>query len=144
MVAGSPSVLGNWKLHHIIETAGAAVVCDESCTGTRYYRDLVDESAGTLDEQLAALADRYLTIDCACFTPNNDRLENVVALAKEYNVDGVVQYALQYCHTYNVESKRVAGALADAGFRSLEIVSDYSEEDEGQLRTRIEALLESA
>ena len=46
MIAGCPSVLGNWKLHHLLETAGAAVVVDESCTGTRYFRGEVAETRG--------------------------------------------------------------------------------------------------
>ncbi|MHC4592290.1 MAG: double-cubane-cluster-containing anaerobic reductase [Planctomycetota bacterium] len=143
LVAGCPSVMGNWKIHHIIETSGGAVVCDESCTGTRYCRDLVDEGASTLDEQLEAIADRYLQIDCSCFTPNTDRIEHVLALARHHEVDAVVQYVLQYCHTYNIEAIRVGRALKVAGIPSLTVETDYSEEDAGQLRTRVEALLES-
>ena len=44
LVTGTPMAIPNWKLHHIIETAGAAVVVEESCTGTRYFENLVDES----------------------------------------------------------------------------------------------------
>jgi len=136
-------VMGNWKIHSIIETSGGAVVCDESCTGTRYFEHLVDESGVTVDEQLEAIAERYLRIDCACFTPNNERIGRVVELAKEYNADAVVQYILQYCHTYNIEAARVSRALRKAGIPSLLIETDYGEEDEGQLRTRVEALIES-
>ncbi len=143
LVAGCPSVLGNWKIHHIIETSGAAVVCDESCTGTRYFENLVDEGAQAVDEQLEAIAERYLRIDCSCFTPNTERIEHVVELAGECRADAVVQYILQYCHTYNIEAIRIARALRSAGIPSLEIETDYSEEDAGQLRTRVEALLES-
>ena len=48
MVSGTPMAIPNWKLHHIIESAGAAVVVEESCTGTRYFENLVDESGQTL------------------------------------------------------------------------------------------------
>jgi len=142
MVSGCPSVMGNWKVHHLVETAGAAIVVDESCTGTRYFEHLVDETAQDLDAQLTAIADRYLKINCSCFTPNNERLDDVKRLAQDFKVDGVVQYVLQYCHTYNVEAIRVDAALKAAGIPSLKIVTDYSEEDSGQLRTRIEAFLE--
>jgi benzoyl-CoA reductase/2-hydroxyglutaryl-CoA dehydratase subunit BcrC/BadD/HgdB len=142
LVAGCPCVLGNWKLHHVIETCGAAVVGDESCTGARYYRDLVAEDGGSLEAQLQAIADRYFSLDCACFTPNTERIEHVLELAKGCRADAVVQYVLQYCHTYNIESMRIADALRKAGIPSLEVVSDYSEEDTGQLGTRVEALLE--
>jgi benzoyl-CoA reductase/2-hydroxyglutaryl-CoA dehydratase subunit BcrC/BadD/HgdB len=142
LVAGSPSVMGNWKAHDIIETSGGAVVCDESCTGTRYFEHLVDESGTTVDDQLAALADRYFRIDCSCFSPNNERIDRVLQLVEEYRADAVVQYILQYCHGYNIEAIRIRGALKKAGVPSLEIETDYSEEDTGQLGTRLEALLE--
>jgi len=142
MVSGCPSVMGNWKVHHLIEMSGAAIVADESCTGTRYSENLVDETAQDLDAQLTAIADRYLKVNCSCFTPNTERLDAVKRMAGEFAVDGVVQYVLQYCHTYNVEAMRVEAALKEVGKPSLKIVTDYSEEDEGQLRTRIEAFIE--
>jgi benzoyl-CoA reductase/2-hydroxyglutaryl-CoA dehydratase subunit BcrC/BadD/HgdB len=142
MVSGCPSVIGNWKLHHLIETSGAAVVCDETCTGTRYFENLVDETAQDLDGQLTALAQRYMKINCACFTPNQERIDGVVGKCREYGVQGVVQYVLQTCHGYNIEAMRVEAALKKAGIPSLKVVTDYSEEDAGQLRTRIEAFLE--
>jgi benzoyl-CoA reductase/2-hydroxyglutaryl-CoA dehydratase subunit BcrC/BadD/HgdB len=141
MVSGCPAVAGNWKLHHLIESSGAVVVADETCTGSRYFGHLVEERAG-LDELVTAVADRYLKVNCSCFTPNSERLDDVRRLARECRVDGVVQYVLQYCHTYNVEAIRVESALREAGVPSLKLVTDYSEEDTGQLRTRIEAFLE--
>lgn len=39
----------NWKLFNLIEKAGGVVVGEESCTGSRYYKDLVDESGETVD-----------------------------------------------------------------------------------------------
>ncbi len=143
IVAGCPSVMGNWKIHHLIETAGGAVVCDESCTGTRYFEHLVDERPGSRREMLEAIADRYFRIDCACFTPNTERIEHILELARLHRADAVVQYVLQYCHTFNVEAMRVEEALREAGIATLKVETDYSQEDEGQLRTRIEALLES-
>jgi benzoyl-CoA reductase/2-hydroxyglutaryl-CoA dehydratase subunit BcrC/BadD/HgdB len=142
MVAGCPSVMGNWKLHALIEQAGGVVVVDETCTGLRYYRNLVDESATDLDKQLDALADRYMKIDCACFSPNNERMQAIPEIAKNYKADGVIQYILQYCHGYNVEAIRVAGILKKENIPTIKIETDYSEEDMGQLRTRIDAFLE--
>jgi benzoyl-CoA reductase/2-hydroxyglutaryl-CoA dehydratase subunit BcrC/BadD/HgdB len=142
MVAGCPSVMGNWKLHALVEKAGGAVVADETCTGLRYYRDLVDESAIDLEDQLDVIADRYLKIDCACFSPNNERMQAIPDIVKEYKVDGVIQYILQYCHGYNVEAIRVAGVLKKDEVPNIKIETDYSEEDVGQLRTRIDAFLE--
>jgi benzoyl-CoA reductase/2-hydroxyglutaryl-CoA dehydratase subunit BcrC/BadD/HgdB len=142
LVSGSPMAIPNWKLHHIIESAGAVVVCEESCTGTRNFSDLVESGLTTLDDQIKALADRYMKIHCACFTPNNERLDDIVRLAKEYRVDGVVHYNLQFCHTYANEAVEVEQRLAKENIPLLRIETDYSDEDAGQLKTRIEAFLE--
>ncbi|MGZ5425364.1 MAG: double-cubane-cluster-containing anaerobic reductase [Candidatus Aminicenantales bacterium] len=142
MISGCPSVLGNWKLHALVESAGAIVVCDETCTGSRYYENLVEEDRSGLEAQIAAVADRYLKIECSCFSPNDERIDSILRLAREHRVDGVVQYVLQYCHTYNVEAVAVAAALKDAGVPSLKVVTDYAESDTGQLRLRVDAFLE--
>jgi benzoyl-CoA reductase/2-hydroxyglutaryl-CoA dehydratase subunit BcrC/BadD/HgdB len=141
LISGSPMAIPNWKLHHLIESAGAVVVCEESCTGTRFFSDLVKPSENNLDEQLKAIADRYMNIHCACFTPNDERIEDVVRLAKEYQVDGVVHFNLQFCHTYANEAVRIEKRLREENIPLLRIETDYGD-DTGQLKTRIEAFLE--
>ena len=142
MVTGTPMAIPNWKLHHIIETSGAAVVCEETCTGTRYFERLVDESRETLEEQYQALAERYMGINCACFTPNTGRIEDILRLAKEYNVDGVIDVNLKFCCLYDTEGYTVEAALKEAGIPVLGIETDYDDADAEQLRTRIEAFVE--
>ena len=142
MVAGSPSPMGYSKVHYVLESSGMRVVCDESCTGVRYFRDLVDESPADLDGQLRAIADRYFEIDCSCFSPNSERMENVKTLVEEYNVQGVVHSILQYCHAYDIESKAVDKVLAQMKIPSTKIVTDYSEEDVEKLKVRVEAFAE--
>lgn len=141
LISGSPMAIPNWKLPHIIESAGAAVVCEESCIGTRAFTNLVPETDGTVEAQLKAIADRYMQIHCACFTPNDERLDDIVRLAKEYRVDGVVHYNLQFCHTYANEAVKVEKRLEKEGIPLLRIETDYGD-DTGQLRTRIDAFLE--
>ena len=142
MLTGTPLAIPNWKLHHIIETSGANVVAEEMCTGTRYFENLVDETGATLDEQIMALAERYMKINCACFTPNNGRIEDIIRLVKEYRVDGVVDVNLKFCSTYDIEGYKVERALKEAGIPVLGIETDYTDQDASQLRTRIEAFLE--
>jgi benzoyl-CoA reductase/2-hydroxyglutaryl-CoA dehydratase subunit BcrC/BadD/HgdB len=141
LISGSPMAIPNWKLHHIIESLGAVVVCEESCTGTRFFSDLVQPSPKNIDAQLKAIAGRYMNIHCACFTPNDERLDDVVRLAKEYQADGVIHYNLQFCHTYANEAVKVEKRLKDENIPLLRIETDYGE-DSNQLRTRIEAFLE--
>lgn len=142
MITGTPFAVPNWKLHHIIETSGAVVACEEGCIGTRYFENLVPEDLTNLDDQYRALAERYLGINCACFTPNSARANDIVRLAKEYNIDGVIDFNLQFCNLYDIEKHSVAKKLEEAGIPSLQLESDYSDADTEQLRTRISAFVE--
>ena len=83
-----------------------------------------------------------MNIHCACFTPNEERLDDIVRLAKEYRADGVVHYNLQFCHTYATEAAQVEKRLEKEGIPLLRIETDYSDEDTGQLKNRIDAFLE--
>ena len=142
MLTGTPLAIPNWKLHNIVETSGGAVVCEEMCTGTRYFERLVDETKETLDDQIAAIADRYMGINCACFTPNTARIDDIIRLAKEYKVDGVIDVNLKFCSLYDTEGYSVEKALKEAGIPVLGIETDYVDSDAEQLRTRISAFLE--
>lgn len=142
MVTGTPMAIPNWKLHHIIETSGAAVVCEETCTGTRYFEGLVDETKNSLEEQYRAISERYMGINCACFTPNTGRVDDILRLAKEYNVDGIIDVNLKFCCLYDTEGYTVEKACKEAGIPVLGIETDYTDEDAEQLRTRIEAFVE--
>lgn len=141
MIAGCPIVPPNWKIPSLIENLGATIACDELCTGGRGHWDLVETCEWTMDDMLIALADRYLTIACACFTPNNNRIERMLNWMKEYKIDGVVYHVLHACQLYGVEAYQVKRALEKIGIPMLTIETDYSQ-DIGQIRTRVEAFLE--
>ena len=143
LMSGCPMAIPNWKMHHIVESSGAVVVAEESCIGHRYFRDMVDETADNEAAALNAVADRYMKLDCACFTPNKERMENILKLVEDYQVDGVVHYSLQSCDPFTVEYYNVEKTLKEAGVPVLQIETDYSMEDAGQLSTRIEAFIET-
>lgn len=142
LISGSPMAIPNWKLHAIIEGSGATVVGEESCVGERNFRTLLDENFSSVEQAIDKLAERTLTIDCACFTPNTERLDNIREMVTRLNAQGVIHYALQFCTPYMMEAfkaKRVVDAME---VPYLRIESDYSMEDMGQLGTRIGAFLE--
>ncbi|NQT54360.1 2-hydroxyacyl-CoA dehydratase [bacterium] len=144
LIAGCPMAVPNWKLPWLIETSGAIVVGEESCTGERGTRHLVcDPGADAdLDGLLDAIVDRYFQIDCAIFTPNTDRLRHIQEMAATYHADGVVLYGLQFCQPYLIESLPFERALEEQGIPALRLETDYSPEDVEPVRTRIEAFLE--
>jgi len=140
LISGSPFAIPNWKLHAIVEGSGAVVVGEESCVGARNYRELTDEGFSSVEEGIKKIAQRYLTIDCACFTPNNERPEHIKQMKETLNAQGVIHYSLQFCTPYMMEAYKLEKQL-DLPF--LRIETDYSMEDFGQLKTRIEAFLET-
>jgi benzoyl-CoA reductase/2-hydroxyglutaryl-CoA dehydratase subunit BcrC/BadD/HgdB len=142
MLSGCPMAVPNWKLPFVVESSGAVIVGEESCIGARNTRDLVDESGDTLEAMLDAIAERYMRIDCACFTPNTERLEHIVDMALDLKADGVIHYGLSFCQPYAIEAFKVEKALTAAGIPMLGIETDYSMEDVEQLKTRVEAFVE--
>jgi benzoyl-CoA reductase/2-hydroxyglutaryl-CoA dehydratase subunit BcrC/BadD/HgdB len=142
MISGCPMAIPNWKLHSIVQEAGAIVVTEESCVGTRYFTDLVEPKSDSLDDMLWAIVEKYSKISCACFTPNDRRIQSVRDLAKQFRADGVIYYTLQNCHDYNVEGVKVDRALKSENIPMLKIETDYAMGDATQIKTRVEAFLE--
>ncbi|MGZ2368885.1 double-cubane-cluster-containing anaerobic reductase [Ancylomarina sp. YFZ004] len=142
IISGCPMAIPNWKLPSIIESKGAVIVGEESCIGERGQRNLTDDSADNLDGLMDSITDRYLKIDCAVFTPNQERINHIKEMKQQYNADGVIHYGLQFCQPYIMESFSVEKELEKQDISVLRLETDYSQEDMGQLSTRVEAFVE--
>lgn len=142
LLSGCPMAVPNWKVPWILETSGAVIVGEESCVGERGLRNLVDDSAASVEGLLDAIVDRYFAIDCAIFTPNPDRPRHVREMAAAYKAQGVIHYSLQFCQPYQMEAIPMERGLKADGIPTLRLETDYGAEDAGQLKTRIEAFLE--
>ena len=143
MINASENATANVTISNVnIDTSGAAVVCEEMCTGTRYFENLVDESGETLDEQFMNLSKRYMKTNCACFTPNTGRIDDILRMVDEYQVDGVIDCSLMFCCLYDTEKLAVSEALKAKNIPVLSLETDYTDKDAEQLRTRIGAFVE--
>ncbi len=141
LVTGSPIGGDATKIFKVVEEAGGVVVAPDSCTGIKIFNGDFAENTG---DPLGSLAERYLNIPCACMTPNNGRMDALSKMIETYKPDVVIDFILQACHGYNVESYRVAHHVTENhGIAFLKVESDYSDADVGQLKTRIEALFET-
>ncbi len=141
LISGSPMAIPNWKLHFITETGGAVVVGEESCVGERNFRELLDKNFADMNDALKKIASRYLSIDCACFSPNDERIDNIRSLVGSLHADGVIHYSLQFCTPYMMEAYKVEKALENKT-PILRIETDYSMGDMGQLKSRVESFIE--
>jgi len=142
LISGSPMAIPNWKVHAIVEGSGAVVVGEESCVGERNFATLLDNDFSSIEEGMQKIADRYMTINCACFTPNIERLEDIKSMVNKLHADGVIHYSIQFCTPYLIEAFKVRKVAETMGIPFLRIETDYSMEDIGQLKTRIGAFLE--
>ena len=142
IISGCPMAVPNWKLPAVVEQSGAVIVGEESCVGERGTQFLTDTDGSTLGSLLNNITDRYWKIDCAIFTPNPTRIEHVRKMVTDYNADGIIHYALQFCTPYQMEAGSAEQQLEDENLPVLRIDTDYSQEDVEQLRTRVEAFLE--
>lgn len=139
MITGCPTGGVIQKVGMTIEKQGGVIVCVDDCSGERTQSMLVDPEAPDI---LRAISDRYLQINCSVMSPNEGRIENMMDLVKRYKVDGIVEVVLQACHTFNIESVKVAAACEEAGVPYLKLETDYSLGDLGQVETRLGAFIE--
>lgn len=140
LVTGCPLGGATEKVIRAIEDNGGIVVTYENCNGAKSIDKLVDEDNPDVYD---ALARRYLDIGCSVMTPNPNRLDLLSRLIDEYKVDGVVEMTLQACHTYNVEAFGIRRFVnEEKKLPYINVETDYSQADIGQLNTRITAFLE--
>ena len=140
MISGSVMADGDRRLLDIIEgELDARVVIEDHCAGARPFYHTIAESG----DPYMALANGYLDqAPCARMKPLDDGIDFSAKLAQDYAVDGVIYVYLKFCACYGVSKKDFIGRFQKLGLPVLEISSDYSESDHGQLRTRIEAFIE--
>ncbi|MEM3378336.1 MAG: 2-hydroxyacyl-CoA dehydratase family protein [Candidatus Bathyarchaeia archaeon] len=149
MVTGTPMIWpDNWKVPSIIEEANpqGLLVADELCSSERLLYDPVGVDEWTMDDMLNAIAERYLMAStCPCFTSedgNKDRVNWILNKVKEWKVNGVIYYVVRGCMLYAMEYMRIKKVLDRMNVPVYYLDTEYTREDVGPLKTRVEAFLE--
>ena len=139
LITGCPTGGVREKIIKQIEELGADIVGFENCCGPRAQKDMVDENK----DPYLALAEKYLRVNCSVMSPNPGRIEALDEMIDDYQVDGVIEVILQACHTFAIESDRVKKFVTnERNIPYLCLETDYSQNDTGQISTRISAFLE--
>lgn len=128
------------KVVGAVERNGGNVVCYENCSGIKSARSYVDTERADMAE---ALADAYLDIGCSVMSPNSRRMETLPKLIEEFGAEGVIDVTLQTCTTYMIETRAVRKLCERLQVPYMSLETDYSQEDGGQIETRISAFLET-
>lgn len=130
----------------LVEDSGAYVCADRFCLGSLPGRD---EIVLTDDEDaLTQVCRAYLKRgQCPRYwdTPKVvGRREYVEQVAKEYNADGIIYEQIKFCDPWAYE--RMVGTVVmrdDYGYPVLAVDRPYSIGTSGQMRTRVQAFVES-
>lgn len=141
LLTGSTLAMGDYKVLDITEEAGAAIVVEEFAEGIRHYWENVQVNGDLME----SLADRYFRrrMPPAWFRPSRERLDYLIELAKDFNVDGIIWYQLMYRSSYDIQSFYFEKILKkELDIPMLKIESDYDVSERGPLRTRIETFVE--
>lgn len=140
VVSGGGYGGAKYKTVNVIEELGGAIVCYEGCGGISSRRRLVDED--TSRDPIVRIAEKYLEVPCAVVSPNTRRMQQVADTIDEWNADGYVSITLHSCNPFAIETENIRRVCEEKGIPLLHIETDFYPNDEGQIRTRIEAFLE--
>ena len=140
VVSGGGYGGAKYKTVNVIEELGGAIVCYEGCGGISSRRRLVDEDRSR--DPIVRIAEKYLEVPCAVVSPNTRRMQQVADTIDEWRADGYVSITLHSCTPFAIETENIRRVCESKGIPLLHIETDFYPNDEGQIRTRIEAFLE--
>lgn len=136
----SGSVIDNTEMMKIVEGTGANVVADDLCTGSRYFWDLVNPTT----DPLRAIADRYLDkVPCPFTVHSEGRFKHALELTKKYDVEGAIIFVLKFCDTHLFDAPILMEELKAQGLPVLYLEWEHAISGIAQLKTRIEAFIET-
>ncbi len=134
------------ELISLIEDSGALVVADRFCYGSVPGRQeiiLTDE-----EDALTQVCRNYLeTTLCVRHCAKHKcqkRLDTVAGLKEEYGADGVIYEQIKFCTYWSYERALASHIMIDEyNIPTLSIDRPYMSRTSGQLRTRVQAFVES-
>jgi benzoyl-CoA reductase subunit C len=127
----------------IVEELGGLVVADLTCFGAKMIFGNVN---GETSDPLRAIAD-YQVIDRPFCSKNLGAhphiSKEVFDKIRDYKVDGIIGQNLLCCDTWGGELYILNKELKEVGIPMLRIEREYISDSLGQLRTRVQAFMET-
>lgn len=134
------------ELIRMIEEAGALVVADRFCLGSFPGREEIKIKDG--EDILAGICRHYMEGgQCPRFM-NTDKIrerhEYMDSLAKRFRADGIIYQQIKFCDYWGYERAYASRVMRENyGYPVLSIDRPYAVGNAGQLRTRVQAFVES-
>ena len=130
----------------LIEDSGALVVADRYCFGALPGRQEIIINEG--EDVLTQICMHYLkTSQCPRYMSHEkvqERRDYVKHLVDEYHADGVMYEQLKFCEYWGYERALASYVMSnDYGVPTAAVDRQYTASASGQLRTRVQAFVES-
>ena len=134
------------NLTKLIEGCGALVVSDRYCFGSTPGREVIELTDD--EDALTQICRHYMEVsECARYISDEKVLQRRVTadrLAKEFKAEGMSYEQMKYCDYWGFERALVSHVMHDEyGWPVLSIDRLYNNGNSGQLRTRVQAFVES-
>ncbi len=134
------------NLTKLIEGCGALVVSDRYCFGSTPGREVIE--LNDEEDALTQICRHYMEVsECARYISDEkvlQRRETADRLAKEFKAEGIIYEQMKYCDYWGFERALVSHIMHDEyGWPVLSIDRLYNNGNSGQLRTRVQAFVES-
>jgi len=127
----------------VIEDQGGLVVTDSLCFGSRLFWNDINERAS---DPITALAQYYVADRPSCprmFGDYERRIGLVREMIRDFKVDGVIVERLAFCDHWGFEQFTIENDFQDDNIPCLIMDREYILSGAGQLRTRVQAFLET-
>ncbi len=124
----------------LIEEAGAIVVQDDLCSGTRFLRLMVPEDTDPMD----GLTSRYFT-SFLCPTQHKGSHARIETLSREVEksgAKGIIFLLYKYCESHFFDYPDLKQALESKGIPTLLLEVEDPAYSIGQLKVRVQAFVE--
>lgn len=130
----------------LIEESGALVVADRYCFGSLPGREEI--ILNDTDDVLEQIVLHYMkTCQCPRYMSQekvHGRKEFVKHLVEEYHADGVIYEQIKFCEYWGYERALASHIITNEyGIPSVTVDRQYTASASGQLRTRVQAFVES-
>ena len=134
------------NLTKLIEGCGALVVSDRYCFGSTPGREVIELNDD--EDALTQVCRHYMEVsECARWISDEkvlQRRETADRLAKEFGAEGIIYEQMKYCDYWGFERALVSHIMHDEyGWPVLSVDRLYNNGNSGQLRTRVQAFVES-
>jgi benzoyl-CoA reductase subunit C len=125
----------------VLEGQGAQIVGEFLCFGERSYKEQVDEKGDPLEN----IAQRYFYhVPCVCMGERfHQRFGALKDTIREFGADGLVYQRIKFCQLWGSEYHNMIQFCRKEGMPILSLEREYGVISTGQVKTRIQAFLES-